>query len=148
MERIRDVLPANLWKTMVRKLGREESLRLLWSTVVGPKLAAQTSLRQLRGGTLVVSVPDAQWGRSLQPLEKMILDAVSRFPDSWRAKSIKFVTETRPVAGLPGPRPGRLAASNKPRENLASSKFAGQRPWEAYIKSEHTCTGLPEESKQ
>jgi hypothetical protein len=97
MESIRDVLPVNLWKTMVRKLGREEALRLVWTTVVGPKLAAQTELRQIRGTTLSVSVPDAEWTRSLEPLEKMILDSVNRFPDTWRATSIEFVPPSPPA---------------------------------------------------
>ena len=98
MKPIMESLPENLWKTMLKKLGREEALRLLWTTVVGPRLAFQTGLRQLRGRTVVVSVPDAQWTRSLRPLERMILDAVNRFPDSWRADSIEFVVEPRPMA--------------------------------------------------
>jgi len=75
MELVRELLPENLWKAMVRQLGREEVLRLLWPALVGSRLASQTRLRQLRGATLLVSVPDPQWTRSLQPLEKMILDA-------------------------------------------------------------------------
>jgi Dna[CI] antecedent, DciA len=97
MESLRNLLPENLWRTMIKKLGREEALRLLWTTVVGSKLASQTALQRLRGTTMVVSVPDAQWTRSLQPLEKMIVDAVNRFPDSWRVSTIEFVVQPPPV---------------------------------------------------
>jgi Dna[CI] antecedent, DciA len=149
MERIREVLPAKLWNTMVRKLGREESLRLLWTSVVGPNLAAQTSLRRLRGRTLVVSVPDLHWTRSLRPLEQLILDSVSRFPDSWRADSIDFVVETRPVAAIPGSQPDPIApALNAPRRDVRAAKFAGARPWDAYVAPEQQHVVLPEESSK
>ena len=136
MELVRDLLPENLWKTMVRKLGREEALRLVWTTVAGPKLAAQTSLRQLRGTTLVVSVPDSQWTRSLQPLEKMILDAVNRFPDSWRATSIEFVVEPRQMIAASGPKPKLIATAAERQTECSDARNIGdERVREAFIES-------------
>ena len=138
MKPIMESLPENLWKTMLKKLGREEALRLLWTTVVGPRLAFQTGLRQLRGRTVVVSVPDAQWTRSLRPLERMILDAVNRFPDSWRADSIEFVVEPRPVASASLLASGRGApAAGWNREGFPPGRIGDEPLLESVAESEH-----------
>ena len=149
MELVRDVLPENLWKTMVRKLGREEALRLLWRTVAGPKLAAQTALRQLRGTTVVVSVPDSQWTRSLQPLEKMILDAVNRFPDSWRATSIEFVVEPRQMVAASRPKPELIATTaERQTDDSAARKIGDERVREAFIESQQKYFARQEGSRK
>jgi hypothetical protein len=122
MDRIRDVLPDNLWRTMLRKLGREEALRLVWTTVVGPRLAGQIKLLRLRGTTLVISVPDAEWTRSLQPLEKMIVDAVNRFPDTWRAEAVELVADTRPQSAVVWKR------MQSTLEGAATDSFNGSEP--------------------
>ena len=149
MELVRDLLPENLWKTMVRKLGREEALRLMWRTVAGPRLAAQTGLRQLRGTTLVVSVPDSQWTRSLQPLEKMILDAVNRFPDSWRATSIEFVVEPRQMVAAASPKPVLIATTAERQiDDSAARKIGDERVREAFIESQQKYFARQEGSRK
>ena len=147
MELVRELLPENLWKAMVRQLGREEVLRLLWPALVGPRLASQTRLRQLRGATLLVSVPDPQWTRSLQPLEKMILDAVNRFPGSWRATAIEFVTEPRQFAAAPSPAARRIRhRAGSPSENLAAGQIGDERLREAFNESEQKYFARQEEA--
>ena len=83
MQQFRELLPQNLWQTlwkeMNRKLGQEEMLRLLWPALVGPNLAAQTYLKQLRGKTLVVAIPHRDWRSPLESLEPAILEALQRF---------------------------------------------------------------------
>ena len=64
---------------MEKELGREESLRLLWPVIVGSKLGSNTRFQALRHRVLVIAVPDRTWKNNLEPLEKMILDAVCRF---------------------------------------------------------------------
>jgi hypothetical protein len=98
MQQVRDLLPHDLWKTMERKLGREEALRLLWPAIVGLKLAAQIQLRQLRGRTLVVSIPDAELRKPLQTMEGMILESVNRFSPQLAATGIEYVVERGPQA--------------------------------------------------
>jgi len=147
MELVRELLPENLWKAMVRQLGREEVLRLLWPALVGSRLASQTRLRQLRGATLLVSVPDPQWTRSLQPLEKMILDAVNRFPGSWRATAIEFVTEPRQFAAAPSPASPRIAhRAGSHSENLAAGQIGDERLREAFNESEQKYFARQEEA--
>ena len=147
MELVRELLPENLWKAMVRQLGREEVLRLLWPALVGSRLASQTRLRQLRGATLLVSVPDPQWTRSLQPLEKMILDAVNRFPGSWRATAIEFVTEPRQFVAAPSPAGPRIVPrAGSPSENLAAGQISDERLREAFNESEQKYFARQEEA--
>lgn len=149
MKPLRDALPENLWKTMVRTLGREEALRLMWRTVVGPKLAAQTALRQLRGTTVVVSVPDSQWTRWLQPLEKMILDAVNRFPDSWRATAIEFVVEPRQLVAASSPKPELIVTTaERQTDDSAARKIGDERVREAFIESQQKYFARQEGSRK
>ena len=136
MRPIMESLPENLWKTMLKRLGREETLRLLWTTVVGPQLAFQTGLRHLRGRTLVVSVPDPQWSRALHPLEKMILDAVNRFPDSWRADSIEFVVEPAPIGYAVASGRGGTVAAGK-RGVVAAGRVGDETLLDSFVESEH-----------
>jgi hypothetical protein len=96
MQQVRELLPHDLWKTMERKLGREEALRLLWPAVVGQKLAAQIQLRQLRGRTLIVTIPDPELRKPLETMEAMILDSVNRFSPQLSATEIEYVVEQRP----------------------------------------------------
>ena len=79
MQPLRELLPQNLWQSMNRRLGPEETLRLLWPALVGPRLASQTYLKQLRGKTLVVAMPHREWRAPLESLEQAILEAVQRF---------------------------------------------------------------------
>ncbi|MBI3934537.1 MAG: DUF721 domain-containing protein [Acidobacteria bacterium] len=149
MEQVRELLPENLWKAMIRKLGRGEALRLLWPAVAGQKLASQTRLHQLRGTTLVVSVPDPQWTRSLQPLEKMILDAVNRFPDSWRAAAVEFVVEPRGTDSPASPVIRRVASQPGPQLKGAPKGIIGdERCREAFNQSEQKYFARQEESEK
>lgn len=142
MDKLRELLPDNLFQAMLRKLGREETLRLLWGVLVGEQLASQTGLKSVRGTTLVVTVPDAQWTRSLQPMGKMLVDAVNRFPDSWRAKSVEFVVDLNPNAAVPKPaarggsgRAGLRATSES--NGLAGGSIGDEQLREAFSESEH-----------
>jgi len=150
MDKVRELLPDNLFKAMLKKLGREEALRLLWGVLVGEQLASQTSLKSVRGTTLVVTVPDAQWTRSLQPMEKMLVDAVNRFPDSWRAKSVEFVVDSNQIAAVPRPAvrggPGRTGLRAKSESNgLAGGSIEDEQLREAFNESEHKYFSRQEE---
>ena len=113
MEPVRNLLPENLRQAMERKLGREETLRLLWPAAVGPQLAAQIELRQLRGSLLVVSIPDREWRGPLLSLERMILDAVNRFSGTSPITAIEFVSDPR--AAMTSPAPVTNCAGNAER---------------------------------
>ena len=95
MKSIRESLPANFLKNIEREAGREESLRLLWPVVVGRQLADNTRLKGVRGGRLILGVPDRSWRASLESLEKMILDAVNRFLGEQVFHSIEFFEDPR-----------------------------------------------------
>ena len=93
MQQLRELLPQNLWQTMNRKLGQEEMLRLLWPALVGPRLAAQTYLKQLRGKTLVVAIPHREWRAPLESLEPAILESLHRFLGQSSATSVELVVD-------------------------------------------------------
>jgi hypothetical protein len=93
MQQLRELLPGNLWQQMNRRLGQEETLRLLWPALVGPRLAAQTYPRQLRGKTLVVAIPDREWLAPLGSLESTILETLHRFLGRSSATSVELVVD-------------------------------------------------------
>ena len=115
MKSFRECLPVDFLRRMERELGREESLRLLWPVVVGQPLAGNTQLKSVRGGMLIVSVPDRTWRGSLGSMEKMILAAVNRFWGEEVCRSIEFREDPRLPVPLQEPRPGR---PRTPRELL------------------------------
>ena len=81
MESLRAPLAAGFLKRIEKELGEEVTLGLLWPQVVGSELAQNTRLKAIRRGTLIVSVPDREWLKSLgslEALDRMILDAVGR----------------------------------------------------------------------
>lgn len=104
MVSLRDSIPAELQSRLLRELGREESLRHLWPSVVGRKLASNTRPIRLRSGTLVVSVTDGAWQRSLGTVEALIVEAVNRFCGEGACRSIEFREE--PAAAKSGRVPG------------------------------------------
>ena len=99
MESFRDLLPGEFVKRMQSELGRQETLRILWPVMVGARLGCNTRLKEVRHSTLVVSVPDRTWKKTLSSMEGMILDAVRRFSgeESWQA--IEFVED--PLLAVP-----------------------------------------------
>ena len=139
MESIRSALPEGLLKTMFRKLGREEALRLLWPALVGEKLAAQTRLSKVRGTTLVIGVPDPQWIRSLAPLSNMILGAVNRSAGSgtWQATSAELVSDPQQFpAGAVGRHQGAPAVGPPSVSSVVVSTSNSQSWQEAFSASE------------
>lgn len=127
MEPIRGLLPGKLVEAMVRSLGREEALRLLWPALVGSKLAAQTALRTIRGTTLVVAVPELPWARSLQPLEGMLLEAVNRFPRCWQASAVDYVVDAGRIDPVSAGSRGQSAtpAATRLQASVPASERAG-----------------------
>ena len=114
MKSFRESLPANFLKNIEREIGREESLRLLWPVVVGRQLADNTRLKGVRGGRLILAVPDRSWRASLESLENMILDAVNSFWGEPVCNSIEFFEDPRMAPPPPQahrrmrPQPARL----------------------------------------
>ena len=104
---------------MEKELGREESLRLLWPVIVGSKLGSNTRFQALRHRVLVIAVPDRTWKNNLEPLEKMILDAVCRFCGEEAARMVEFVEDRRLENARPVPRAKRL----QPAEVTVSLDF-------------------------
>jgi Dna[CI] antecedent DciA-like protein len=122
---VRDFLPGEIWKGMQRKLGREEALRLLWPAVVGPKLAAQMQFGRMRGEVLSVSVPDTEVLRGLQPMGRMILEAVNRFRGQSPATSIEFAVASRP-SGVPSIPAAPLALARPPKTTARLGQIPAQ----------------------
>jgi hypothetical protein len=110
MESLRESLAADFLKRIEKELGRENTLRLLWAHVVGPRLAGNTQLKAIHGSTLIVSVPDRSWLNSLVPLEKLILDAVNRLGGERNYDCIEFLEEPRM---LPTRKANRAEAGNR-----------------------------------
>jgi len=113
---LRELLPFDLWSGLEKKLGREEALRLLWPAIVGGKLAAQTELRKLVGATMIVSVPDVQWQRSMKSFEPMILDAVRRVCGKPMATAVEFMVG--PMQPVPRPRSRVTEQRRGPASNV------------------------------
>lgn len=131
MEAVRGLLPEQIWKAMARALGREETLRLLWPALVGPNVAAQTTLRQVRGGTLVVAVAEPQWQRSLEPFAAIILEAANRVTVPWRAEVVEFVVDAPAAAAAPEAAPPRPVLRAP-----ASPSPAARTPQEVFLASQ------------
>ena len=99
MQAVRDFLPERLRRNMEKALGKQETLRLMWPNIVGGRLASSVQLTQVRGGTLIVSVPDRVWQGSLQELEHLILDAVNRSGHNIHCNAVRF-TVAAPSAAM------------------------------------------------
>ena len=94
MESLRVPLAAGFLKRIERELGEEVTLGLLWPQAVGPELARNTRLKAIRRGTLIVSVPDREWLKSLgslEALDRMILDGVGRLGMGRSYDAVEFV---------------------------------------------------------
>ena len=94
MESLRVPLAAGFLKRIERELGEEVTLGLLWPQAVGPELARNTRLKAIRRGTLIVSVPDREWLKSLgslEALDRMILEGVGRLGIARTYDAVEFV---------------------------------------------------------
>lgn len=114
MESLKGPLAAGFLKRIEGELGEEVTLGLLWPQVVGPELARNTRLKAIRRGTLIVSVPDRGWLKSLGSLDAMILDAVGRLGTGRKYEAVEFVVES--VTAAP-----REAAHTRPRPSRAEN---------------------------
>src|SRR5689334_3501959 len=111
MESLRAPLAAGFLKRIEKELGEEITLGLLWPQVVGSELARNTRLQAIRRGTLIVSVPDREWLKSLgslEALDRMILDAVGRLGIARKYDAVEFVVAPSTAAS-------REAANTRPR---------------------------------
>lgn len=93
MTPFRKALPGDLLAQMQQKLGREETLRLLWPMVVGTELGARTRLVSFRQNRLRIAVPDATWKRTLWSLEHTVLEAVGQVLGEDAGRSIELVED-------------------------------------------------------
>jgi len=109
VESLRSVLGAGLLQRIEKELGPESTLRLLWPHLVGAQLAAHTKLKAIRGGALIVAVPDRGWRRSLGALDRMILDAVNRWSGEHAYGAVEFVEDPQM------PRPAKIARTARRR---------------------------------
>jgi len=90
---------------------------------------------------------DRPFSGDRQAREKMILDAVNRFPGSWRATAIEFVTEPRQFAAAPSPASPRIAhRAGSHSENLAAGQIGDERLREAFNESEQKYFARQEEA--
>ena len=103
MESLRQSLTAGLLKRIEKELGREVTVRLLWPSIVGSRLASHTQLKGVRGNTLLVSVPDRSWLGPLESMSRTVLDAVNRMGIGKVFDSIEFVEDKqlRPPPAAP-----------------------------------------------
>ena len=94
MESLRAPLTTGFLKRIEKELGEEVTLRLLWPQVVGAELGRNTRLKEIRRGTLIVSVPDREWLKSLgslETLDRLILGAVGRLGTGRSYAAVEFV---------------------------------------------------------
>ena len=118
MESLRGPLAAGILKRIEEELGDEVTLGLLWPQAVGPELARNTRLKEIRRGTLVVSVPDREWLRSLGSLDRMILEAVGRLGTRRTYDAVEFVV----APSMAAPRETPNTRRKPPRGEDASTK--------------------------
>jgi len=132
MDSFRASLPPGFLDDMLRSLGRERSLRLLWPLMAGPQLAAHCAPRGIRGRTLLLAVPDRTWGLSLRSFEPMLLEAVNRFLGADVVQSVEYSED--PTLALPGYEPPRTrrkvsweqAARDFHAEGIADASVRGR----------------------
>ena len=93
MQAIHSELFTEIIEKMQRELGREATLRLIWPAIVGRQLAINTRLKEARGTTLVVAVPDRTWRSSMGGFENMILSAVNRLSKRPAWDAVEFVED-------------------------------------------------------
>lgn len=92
MQQLRESLVAALLPRLEKELGREALLRLLWPQVVGSQVASHTTLKGIRGTTLVIGVRDRSWIKTLGSLQSTMLDAINRWAGG-QYKSIELVEQ-------------------------------------------------------
>ena len=101
MQSLRQSLIGEFTRRIAKELGREATVRLLWPSIVGPRLAPFTQLKAMRGDSLVVTVPDRAWAASLEAMQQTVLDAVNRLGVGRPFECIQFIEDAtfvpRPV---------------------------------------------------
>jgi hypothetical protein len=129
MESLRAPLAAGFLKRIEKELGEEVTLGLLWPQVVGSELAQNTRLKAIRRGTLIVSVPDREWLKSLGSLDAMILEAVGRLGTGRTYDAVEFVVAPLPAAPREAantrPRPSRVGNAARETEQALDTTMIG-----------------------
>jgi hypothetical protein len=121
MDSLRGLLASSLLKRIDRELGRETTLKLLWSSIVGDQLAANTQLKHIRGGTLIIAAPDGSWLNSLNSMSHMILHAVNRLGLGQPYDDIQLTAD-----------PGLFPQHARPEKRAAdASRNSMSRPFDA-----------------
>jgi hypothetical protein len=132
MESLRAPLAAGFLKRIERELGEEVTLGLLWPQVVGPELAQNTRLKAIRRGTLIVSVPDGEWLKSIgsiEAIDRMILDAVGRLGTGRTYDAVEFVVAPSMAvsreAAITPPKPSRDGNAAREAERALDTTMIG-----------------------
>jgi hypothetical protein len=71
-----------------------------WSTVVGPRLAAESRPVSLDGGVLVVAATDGPWGAQVRFLAREIRDKANSALGSTLVAQVRVVVRSSPPNGL------------------------------------------------
>jgi hypothetical protein len=132
MESLRAPLAAGFLKRIERELGEEVTLGLLWPQVVGPELARNTQLKAVRRGTLIVSVPDREWLKSLgslDALDRMILEGIGRLGIARTYGAVEFVVAPSMAApreaAITPPKPSRDENAAREAERALDTTMIG-----------------------
>jgi predicted nucleic acid-binding Zn ribbon protein len=73
---LHQLLPSVLAR-LARESGKAHSLTPVWNAAVGPHLARLTRPHTLEGGKLVVTVPDAEWARTLSQQQEELIERLN-----------------------------------------------------------------------
>lgn len=112
------------------RLAQNEAL-LLWSEVVGEKLAARTEARAVKEGVLVVSVPGSAWAAELSLLKQDVLDRLNERLGEGTIKDIRFRVargDARPSSVVPQGGSGQELPALTVEEKCAIRELAAAVP--------------------
>ena len=73
--------------------GKAQALAPVWSAAVGPHLSRHTTPYTLEGGRLVVTVPGAEWARTLQQQEAELKERLNERLGPGAVKALVFRLE-------------------------------------------------------
>ena len=68
-----------------------EVLRKLWPSLIGPKLAAATSVTAVHGSRVVINVPDLAWRKQLSKMRPQLL---AKMNEPWATPWIEEISFT------------------------------------------------------
>lgn len=90
MAHVRDALDRVLRHLKAPSAREVASVFTLWPTLVGPQMAAHTSVVSLREGELLIAVDDPAWAAELRWLEPELLERLARELGTSSVRSIRF----------------------------------------------------------